>query len=96
VGRPWRDDIELTGARPSAAPVLKGSGQGGDGVRELVPSLTRGWVAARQPSDEMVWWWSGVLGGGALQCGRGELVRVGFFGGRRGGFYGAGGGVPGL
>jgi hypothetical protein len=43
-----------------------------------------------------VWWWSGVLSGGALQCGRGELVRVGFFGGRRGGFYGAGGGVPGL
>jgi hypothetical protein len=71
VGRPWRDGTELTGARPSAAPVLKGSDQGGDGVRELVLSLTRGWAVARQPGDEMARWWSGVLSGGALQCGRG-------------------------
>jgi hypothetical protein len=67
VGRPWRDGTELTGARPSAAPVLEGSSQGGDGVGELIPSLTRGWAAARQPGDEMARWWSGVLGGGALR-----------------------------
>jgi hypothetical protein len=71
VGRPWRDGTELTGARPSATPVLKGSGQGGDGVGELVPSLTGGWVAARRPGDETARWWSGVLDGGGLRCGRG-------------------------
>jgi hypothetical protein len=71
VGRAWRDGTELTRARPSASPVLKGFGQGGDGVRELVSGLTGGWAAARWPSDEMTQWWSGVLSGGALRCGRG-------------------------
>jgi hypothetical protein len=66
------DGTELTEAHPSAAPVLKGSGQGGDGVGELVPSLTGGWAAARWPSNETTWWWSGLLGGGALQHGEEE------------------------
>jgi hypothetical protein len=65
------DGTELTGARPLAAPVLKGSGQGGDGVGELVLSLTGGWAVARRPGDEMAWWWLGVLSGGALRSGRG-------------------------
>jgi hypothetical protein len=30
----------------------------------------------RRPGDEAVRWWSGVLGGGVLRCGRGELVRA--------------------
>jgi hypothetical protein len=59
------DGTELTRARPSAASVLKGSGQGGDGVEELVLSLTRGWAAVRRPGNETARWCSGVLGGGA-------------------------------
>jgi hypothetical protein len=69
------DGTELTGARPSATPVLKGSGQGGDGVEELVLSLTRGWAAARRPGNETARWCLEVLGGGALRCGRGGEER---------------------
>jgi hypothetical protein len=72
----------VTGDRPEL-------GSGGQGITagwpesrgrigELIPSLTGGWAAARQPGDETTQWWSWVLGGGGApvqERWRGELVR---------------------
>jgi hypothetical protein len=65
----------VTGDRPKLGFDGQGITVGSPKVRgrigELVPSLTGGWAAARRPGDEKARWWSRVLGGGALRCGRG-------------------------
>jgi hypothetical protein len=42
-------------------------------IGELVPSLTGGRAAARQPGDETAWSWSRVLGGGGASSIRWSL-----------------------
>jgi hypothetical protein len=91
VGRPWTDGTELIGARPSAALVLKGTGQGENGVGEPVLGLTKRCAVVRRLGDKAARWWSGVLSeGGCSGVGEEErragegLVRYGILWGWRG------------
>jgi hypothetical protein len=93
-GRPQ----ELTGARPSATPGLKVTGEGAGEVEEAAVSTLVG------SSELERWGRRGMTGGGRCLVGvcfnvgeeeRGTVSGAGCFEGRRGGFYRARGGVSG-